>query len=53
MVRAPVLGLGEEPSETETFCLNRYKIQSIHVRKLNELDSTQTDSIMSIIKRQV
>ena len=40
---------GGSPPEAEAFCLNIYKILSVHGRKFNELDFTHSDSIKSVI----
>ena len=53
--RAPVGGVGDEvpQTEAEAFCLNRYKILSVHGRKFNELDFMHSDkpSIISVVNK--
>jgi len=43
--KTPVEGLEKSTPEDEAFCLNRYKILSVHGGKFNELDLTHSDSI--------
>ena len=50
---SPAGSRGRAPEETKAFCLNIYKILSVHGRKFSELDFMHSDkpSIISVVNK--